>query len=190
MTGVGNPLGQNIPTDNMVNAYEDGDARKNVSLRTNYVLNGVTRQYNYIAKYLGVPATNLDSDNNWIVLRYADVLLMYAEALNEMSYVPDGEAFSFLNQIRERAQLPRKTSNHINPNLRISDQASFRLAIEQERRVELAFEGHRWFDLVRTDRAISVLGNLGMLSHQNVFPIPNSQIEINPGLMTQNQGYD
>lgn len=190
VTGVGNPLGQNIPTDNMVNAYEDGDARKNVSLRTNYVLNGVTRQYNYIAKYLGVPATNLDSDNNWIVLRYADVLLMYAEALNEMSYVPDGEAFSFLNQIRERAQLPRKTSNHINPNLRISDQASFRLAIEQERRVELAFEGHRWFDLVRTDRAISVLGNLGMLSHQNVFPIPNSQIEINPGLMTQNQGYD
>src|SRR5690606_1408673 len=186
VTVVRNPLGQNIPTDDMRDAYEDGDARKDVSMRTSYVLNGNSVEHNYVAKYLGEPAAYLDGDNNWIVLRYADVLLLYAEALNEQNYIPDGEASDYLNQVRERANLLAKSSNHTDPALRISDQASFRLAIEQERRVELAFEGHRWFDLVRTDRAYTVLQSLGMQPHHALCPIPNSQIEIHPDLMTQN----
>lgn len=190
VTVVGNPLGQNIPTDNMAAAYENGDLRKDVSLRASYVLNGNTVNHLYITKYLGTPAAYLDSDNNWIVLRYADVLLMYAEALNEQGYVADGPAFTYLNQIRGRAGLLAKTSNHGDPSLRISDQASFRLAVEQERRVELAFEGHRWFDLVRTGRAHAVLAPLGMQPHHVLFPIPQSQIDINPGLMSQNTGYN
>ncbi|TJY62734.1 RagB/SusD family nutrient uptake outer membrane protein [Sphingobacterium alkalisoli] len=190
VTSLGNPLGQNIPTDNMNAAYEVDDVRKDLSMRTSYVVNGNTVMHNYVAKYLGVPAANLDSDNNWIVLRFADVLLMYAEALNEQGYVADGPAFAYLNQIRNRANLLSKTSNHVTPALRIADQGAFRLAIEHERRVELAFEGHRWFDLVRTDRAMAVLESIGMQAHHVLFPIPNSQIEINPGVMTQNQDYD
>jgi hypothetical protein len=131
----------------------------------------------------------LDSDINWIVLRYADVLLMYAEALNEVGYVANGPAFEFLNQIRTRAGLPALSSTNANPSLRITNQTEFRLAVEKERRSELAFEGHRWFDLVRTGRAIEVLASKGMQAHQALFPIPQSQIDINPALMTQNPGY-
>lgn len=189
VVSVGNPLGQNIPTADISNAYEANDVRKAVSMRNSYVLGANTVQHNYIVKYAGVPAAYLDSDNNWIVLRYADVLLMYAEALNEMGYVADGAAFTYLNQIRTRAGLPSKTSNNVVPELRVPDQAAFRLAIEQERRVELAFEGHRWFDLVRTNRALTILGSKGMQSHHVLFPIPQGQIDINPSLIKQNPGY-
>jgi hypothetical protein len=71
------------------------------------------------------------------------------------------------------------------------------LAIEQERRVELAFEGHRWFDLVRTDRAITVLNSKKdqlrlvrpLAANDMLFPIPQSQIDINKTKITQNPGY-
>jgi hypothetical protein len=159
-------------------------------MRTSYVLGGNTVIHNYIVKYSGTPAANIDSDNNWIVLRYADVLLMYAEALNELGYVADGPAFTYLNQVRTRAGLPIKTSNNTNLALRVADQAAFRLAIEQERFVELAFEGHRWFDLVRTDRALALLGSKGMEAHEALFPIPQTQIDINRAKITQNPGYN
>ncbi|RYY27277.1 MAG: RagB/SusD family nutrient uptake outer membrane protein [Chitinophagaceae bacterium] len=107
------------------------------------------------------------------------------------AYQPAGEAMNFLNEVRIRAGLQSKTATEI-PN-----QAAFRLALEQERRVELAFEGHRWFDLVRTDRAIPVLNakkdqlRLVRVINTNdmVFPIPQSQIDINRNKITQNQGY-
>lgn len=189
VVSIGNPLGQNIPTVDMNNAYEANDLRKAISMRNSYVLGANTVMHNYVLKYAGVPAASLDSDNNWIVLRYADVLLMYAEALNEIGYVPDGPAFGYLNQIRGRAGLSNKTSNNTVLALRVVDQAAFRLAIEQERRVELAFEGHRWFDLVRTGRALAVLGPLGMQAHHILFPVPQSQIDINPGVIIQNPLY-
>ncbi|MCH7400713.1 RagB/SusD family nutrient uptake outer membrane protein [Belliella kenyensis] len=189
VVSVGNPLGQNIPTADMNNAYEPNDLRKDVSMRTSYVLNGNTVNHNYVVKYSGMPVANLDSDNNWIVLRYADVLLMYAEALNEQGYVADGPAFEYLNQIRTRAGLPSKTSNNADPNLSVPNQAAFRLAIEQERRVELAFEGHRWFDLIRTDRALALMADKGMQAHMSIFPIPQSQIDINPTRISQNPNY-
>ena len=189
VVAVGNPLGQNIPTADMNNAYEEDDLRKDVSMRTSYVLNGNTVNHNYVIKYSGTPAANLDSDNNWIVLRYADVLLMYAEALNEQGYVADGPAFDYLNQIRNRAGLPSKTSTNADPNLSVPNQAAFRLAVEQERRVELAFEGHRWFDLIRTDRALDLLSAKGMQPHMSIFPIPQSQIDINPTKISQNPNY-
>ncbi len=189
VVSIGNPLGQNIPTANMNSAYETGDLRKAASMRNSYVLGGATVNHNYIIKYAGVPAANLDSDNNWIVLRYADVLLMYAEALNEQGYVANGPAFTYLNQVRARAGLAAKTSTNANTALQLADQTAFRLAIEQERRVELAFEGHRWFDLVRTGRAATVLAASGMQPHHVLFPVPQTQIDINPSLISQNQGY-
>ena len=76
--------GNNHPTPDLVNSYEANDPRKNVSLATSYVnSSGAKIDYYYIKKYADPPVVNGDSGDNWYVLRYADVLLMYAEALNE-----------------------------------------------------------------------------------------------------------
>jgi tetratricopeptide (TPR) repeat protein len=179
--------GNNRPTADLVSAYETGDGRREVSLATSYVnAQGTRIDYNYIRKYLDTPVTNGDAEDNWYVLRYADVLLLYAEALNESGQT--AQALPFLNRVRQRAKVADKTG---------LGQAELRLAIEQERRVELAFEGHRWFDLVRTGRALPVMNakavTIGIktpLTENNlVFPIPQSQIDINPGQIKQNPGY-
>lgn len=184
--------GNNQPSLDMVNAFEANDKRRPLSLATSYVnASGVTIQYNFVKKYHDVPATKNDNGNNIPVIRYADVLLMYAEALNEIGYQPAGEAMLYLNEVRTRAGIPTRTAADL-PN-----QQAFRLAIEQERRVELAFEGHRWFDLVRTDRAITVLNAkkdqlrlVKVISATDLlFPIPQSQIDINRTKITQNPGY-
>jgi hypothetical protein len=188
---VGAGLGYNIPTQDMSDAYEAGDLRKDLSLSQGYMSGANFVAVKYITKYLDIPFQANDADNNWPVLRYADVLLMYAEALNEQGFVADGEAFTLLNQVRSRAGLPAKTAVNAEPSLQVADQAAFRLAIEQERRVELAFENHRWFDLVRTGRAIEVMAEHGITiqPHQLLYPIPQLQIDINPAKITQNPGY-
>ncbi|WP_420153171.1 RagB/SusD family nutrient uptake outer membrane protein [Siphonobacter sp.] len=182
--------GNNQPSADLIAAYEAGDVRKDVSLATSYVnASGQTIPTNYVKKYYDVPVTRGDNGNNIPLIRYADVLLMYAEALNEVSYQP--EALTYLNRIRTRAGLKAKTTADV------PDQAAFRLAIEQERRVELAFEGHRWFDLVRTGRAISVINSkkdqirlVNTLTENNlVFPVPQAQIDINRDKIKQNPGY-
>jgi hypothetical protein len=184
--------GNNQPSADIVNAYEPNDKRKPLSLATSYVnSSGVTIQYNHVKKYHDVPATKNDNGNNIPVIRYADVLLMYAESLNETGYQPSGEAMTYLNEVRNRAGLTPRTATDL-PN-----QQAFRLAIEQERRVELAFEGHRWFDLVRTDRAITVLNSKKdqlrlvrlLTANDMLFPIPQSQIDINKSKISQNPGY-
>lgn len=131
-------------------------------------------------KYLTSIVNGGDGKANWKVIRYADVLLMLAEALNENGKTP--EALTYLNQIRIRAGLPA-----------FSDltQAEARNKIYWERRFELYMEGHRWFDLVRTDRAFEVMEPYGMEPHHTVFPIPQSQIEVinDPSIFSQNPGY-
>lgn len=188
VTTIGAGSGHNLPTADMNNAYEAKDLRKDVSLAQGYTAsNGSFVAARYIKKYLDpAPFAASDADNNWPVLRYADVLLMRAEALNEIGFVADGEAFQLLNKIRKRAGLPEKTS------LEISSQSAFRLAIEQERRIELAFENHRWFDLLRTERAIAVMNSKGfkVQPHQLLLPVPLTQIEINPSKIKQNPGYE
>jgi starch-binding outer membrane protein, SusD/RagB family len=122
-----------------------------------------------------------DSPANWKVIRYADVLLMLAEALNENNKTD--EALGYLNQVRERAGLEKHTG---------LSQSDTREMIYLERRFELFAEGHRWFDLVRTGRALEVMQPYGMLPHMTVFPIPLSQIEVmnNPPVVPQNPGYN
>ena len=187
--------GYDIPTTSIVAAYESGDLRKAASLRESYVnkqgvtITGLQGRFEY--KFHDTPQKNAGTSDNWPVLRYADVLLMYAEALNEIGFDAGGMSFTLLNKVRHRAGLPDKTVNNSNPALRITSQNDFRLAMEQERRVEFAFEGHRWYDLVRTGRAIAVLGPLvtgGLAPAQLVLPIPLSQIDVNPGKITQNEG--
>ena len=148
----------------------------------------------YTKKYTDVPAGDGDADCDWIVLRYADVLLMYAEALNEQSGSNVTLAVPYVNRIRTRAGLAG-----LDPAA--ETQESLRLAIERERRLELNLEGHRWFDLLRTGRAITVMNNhfttyqikngtvvVQIDAHNLLFPVPLSEINTNP-LLTQNTGY-
>jgi hypothetical protein len=184
--------GNNQPTNDLINSYETADKRKAFSLATSYVnASGQTIPYNFVKKYYDVPAVKNDNGNDIPVIRYAEVILMYAECLNEIGYQPAGEAMMYLNQTRRRAGLADKTA------AAIPDQQSFRLAMEQERRLEFAFEGLRWFDLVRTSRAVTVMNSkkaqfnlVKDVSDNNlVFPIPQSQIDINTTKIMQNPGY-
>ena len=127
------------------------------------------------------------SNQNNIFIRLADILLLKAEALNEMGDVSG--AAGLVDQMRTRVDLAPTTA---------SSQEDMRLAIEKERRLELAFEGHRWFDLKRTGRAIEVMNaatgvggeNLGYMLNENrlVWPIPQAELDKNTEL-TQNPGY-
>jgi len=194
---LGSTGGNNIVTADVEAAYEAGDNRKPASMASSYTRpDGTVVNVRFTRKFLDVPAQNNDSDNDWPVIRYADVLLMYAEALNERGFAAGGEAFTYLNQVRARAGLPAKTAQQV------ADQAAFRLAMEQERRVELAFEGHRWFDLVRTGRAIPVMNAhfarynirvgtrlVTVQPYQLLMPVPQNQINVNPGQITQNPGH-
>lgn len=127
--------------------------------------------------------------NDFPVLRYSDVLLMRAEALNEVAYDSDvnGDAFTLLNQVRTRATLTPYT------NTDLTNQQEFREAILLERKFELALEFDRWFDLVRTGTAISEMAKVGQTisAKDLLFPIPQSEMEIvnNPSGFPQNPGY-
>jgi hypothetical protein len=141
--------GLNQPTASLNSAYENGDTRRNVTI-------GSFNNILFMRKFLYWDAVQRANPCNFVVYRYADALLMLAECLNEQGF-PNAQAFTFLNQVRSRAGLPAKTENNLVPSLAVNSQAAFRLAIEQERRVELAGEAHRWFDLLRTGRAIEVM---------------------------------
>lgn len=195
--------GRNVPTSDIMAAYEKDDVRKDISLKTNFTLDGKVYPVPYVSKY-NYPHTIVNRTNtNWPVLRYADVLLMLAESINEQSG-PTAEALGYLNQIRKRAGLA---------DLAIADKVAFRTAVLKERRLELAFENHRWFDLKRTktpaewaafmnahgaqERAKPTVdrGNVPFNSTDYVYteneyflPLPAPQILINPKL-TQNPGY-
>ena len=127
------------------------------------------------------------SSQNYILLRLADILLLKAEAMNENGDVQGAAAF--VNQIRSRVSLSNTTA---------SDKAAMKLAIEKERRLELAFEGHRYYDLKRTGRAIEVLNNvkgpngasLGYVVTESrlLWPIPQAELDKNTKLI-QNEGY-
>ncbi|MBC8156462.1 MAG: RagB/SusD family nutrient uptake outer membrane protein [Bacteroidetes bacterium] len=178
-----------VPTDDLVKSFEKGDKRLDVSIATYTYTNGTTRLYT--KKYFDPGAPASDADNDWPVFRYSDVLLMYGEALNETNKTTLAE--TLLNTVRARAGLSAKAG---------LTQAAIRIALAQERRVELCFEGHRWWDLTRTNMALSVMNqyfaNNNITSGGNVvkvkdnqlfFPIPQNQIDINAGKITQNPGY-
>jgi starch-binding outer membrane protein, SusD/RagB family len=200
-----NGAGWNIPSRDMIAAYEPGDLRKDVSLQEGY-----TNQSNvwvpvpFINKYNHPHTIRGITNDNWPVLRYADVLLMLAEAINEESG-PTDEAYDYLNAVRDRADLDALSG---------LDQTAFRAAVLQERRVELAFENHRWFDLKRTKtpeeladflNAYAAIeksnpttdrggipftpGDYQFSPYEVLFPIPASERRINIKL-SQNTGYN
>ena len=170
----------NKATPDVYNEYEPGDLRRDFTFDAT-----ISTADTILVKYGFAPAEQGESD--WPVIRYADVLLMLSEALNEEGYAADGEAFDLLNRVRNRAGLAALTAAEV------SDQEAFRRAIEHERRVELAGEGHRWFDLVRTGRFMEVMNGKGfnVEPRHEVFPIPQREIDnVNdPTLLSQNTGY-
>jgi hypothetical protein len=190
---VGQSMGKMSPTDNIISEYEINDKRKQASVATGYFgANNVWTPVNWCIKYRDIPFVENDADNNWPVLRYADVLLMYAEVLNEIGYVPDGEAFYYLNLIRSRAGLPSISATNANPNLSAPNKESFRKKIYHERRIELAFEGHRFFDLVRWGILIQTMSEFygaNIKEHHVLFAIPQREIDLNPDKLYQNPGY-
>lgn len=120
-------------------------------------------------------------DHDWIELRLADVILLYAEALNENGSSPE-VVLDVLDPIRTRAGLDPLDHNVLNT------QALVRQAIQDERRLELAFEGQRWFDLVRTGTVDAEMGQT-IDSRYHLFPIPISEVLASFEVITQNDGY-
>ena len=144
--------GNNIPTPDIIAAYEPGDKRKDISIG-NVFLAGSARSnknYPYIKKYQSNHTQHNNHGMNWPVYRYAEVLLFMAEILNEQGKT--SEALTYLNQVRTRAGLANSTA---------SGQAGVREAIFKERRVELAFENKRWFDIQRTGRIEEIIKPYG-----------------------------
>lgn len=124
--------------------------------------------------------------HNRRLIRYADVLLMAAEASNENG--KPAQALQYLNQVRQRA---RGDNNSILPNVTVTDKAALRDIIFRERRVELALEGHRFWDLVRTGRAAAVLGPLGFVAGKHeLLPIPQNEIDLAQGRLKQNPNWE
>lgn len=205
--------GWNTPTEDLINSYEPGDKRLDATIGIvegsynasdvfNYSAHKSIIDYQpapgktavpYTKKYLHPSETANNTDDNWPIYRYADALLELAESLNEQG--KGGEALTYLNQVRDRAGLPATVT---------TNQAELRDIILHERRIELAFEDHRWFDLLRTGKAIEVMNAYGkvMKSKYNylspasynvtksrlLYPIPESEIGLNEAL-TQNPGY-
>lgn len=129
--------------------------------------------------YSSATTEQADSDKNIRILRYAELLLIRAEALNELGQ--SAEALQLTNQVRNRVNLD---------NLNTTDQNTLRNAIYLERRLELAMEHDRWFDLLRQGRAQQVMTALGLPFEEKnlLFPIPNNQLIQTPN-MVQNPGW-
>lgn len=204
---VGDKGGVNAPTEDMSKAYETGDPRKFVSMRDGWknAKTGAWENDRYVCKYYDVATSGNDNGNNWIELRLADIYLLYAEALVRNNG-DKSVALSYINQIRQRARNTPGDPNIQKPadllkDYKLTDfstDQALLLAIEKERRTELAFENHRWFDLVRTGRAKDVMiaeqaadgyGSFVWSDNMLTYPIPMTVMQSNPGKIIQNKGY-
>jgi hypothetical protein len=157
ITGTSNPQptsqeSNNIPTPDLIAAYETGDKRKDISIGSVTLSTSLAdnKVYPYIKKYAKPHSLHNNTGQNWPVYRYAEVLLFLAESLNEQGKPSD--AATYIDQVRARAGLAATKA---------ASQADMRTAIFKERRVELAFENKRWFDLTRTGRVKEIIGAYG-----------------------------
>ncbi len=194
----GGGSGYNYPTDDLVSCYSSADTRKDVTLALDYTDDqGKVVDRRYVKKYLSPVILKEDGDKDWPVLRYADVLLLYAEVLNEIE--GPASALPYINRTRQRAGLSELTMTDV------TNKHQMRMALEKERRLELAYENQRWFDLIRTGRVIEVMqehwatetyyaniitetGPIVLTENLILLPIPQKEIDINQAI-TQNVGY-
>ncbi len=197
---TGGGWGFNVPTADLAGSYEANDPRRDATI----IFRGETtpagdvipatgdnpmyNQKSYVPFGLYV-ACSEGSEQNIRVIRYADVLLMNAEAANEIGGAANTTlALSSLNAVRARA----RGSNPVTvlPPVVTTDQATLRTAIWRERRSELAMEFDRFFDVIRQGRGATVFGPKGFVANRNeVWPIPQNEIDLSAGVLIQNPGY-
>jgi starch-binding outer membrane protein, SusD/RagB family len=173
-------------TSSLLNTFPTGDTRKDL---ITYVQ--VEKNVRLMNKFYDTKSPTFKTvGNDQILLRYADVLLMYAEALNEIQYdASEGSlALKYLNAVRQRAGISNLTVKQL------PTQEKFRKGILVERQREFPYEGQRWFDLVRMGFAKSVMAENGVeiKDYQLLFPIPQQEIEKvgDKSILWQNPGYD
>jgi hypothetical protein len=207
----GGGSGNNCPTQDLVSAFSPNDKRTTVCLSATWQDETNSPVFvPYVTKYLSPVAVKNDAENDWIVVRYADVLLMLAEIENELSGPAAG--LPRLNQVRKRADLEELQLSDV------PDKSKFRTALFNERRLEFAFENQRFFDLVRSNQLIPVmkkhfdaemepfrstgvltsfykdsskptyLPNTTLEEWQILLPIPLNVMSVSPNA-TQNPGY-
>jgi hypothetical protein len=185
-----------IPTQEFSGSYELDDIRQDVTLYDSWTTDDTVINFvngPYINKYQDAPDVPYSgirqTDMNFVILRYADVLLMYAEALNEKNNGPNQEAYDVINQVRARAELTDLPQG--------LTKEQFSDAILQERAWELAYEGHRRFDLVRFGKLVEAVkstsasnpvGAANVQDFHQLWPIPQEVIDESPGI-EQNPGY-
>ncbi|MFT5104324.1 MAG: hypothetical protein ACI86C_001988, partial [Candidatus Latescibacterota bacterium] len=182
----------NVPTQEVVDEFETGDLRKDIAIldidawaaATGAIfVTGFEHTGYYNRKYISRKGdantgdANLTNPNNYRSIRFADVLLMAAEALNRGG-INDSRARTYLNRVRLRAGLTELTSSG----------SALTTAIYHERRVELVGEGHHFFDLVRTNRASGQIDGFVSGKHE-LFPIPAIEIQLTGNRWVQNPGY-
>ncbi|MBG6236060.1 hypothetical protein IWX76_002641 [Pedobacter sp. CAN_A7] len=202
-------VGSTVPTVQFYNSYEPGDLRakdREGFFYTSYYDggSGALKPLNapYIFKHFdivahgtaGSPGTT-QSDLNWPQIRYADVLLVYAEAQNRADGSPNAQAYSALNAIRSRAQIPVLSG---------LSQTAFEQAVWRERWHELCYEGVTWFDMVRLRKVYNESTNgfdeftghrfpdnptIALAEKNLLFPLPSAELRNNPNLTPQNPGY-
>ena len=193
---TGGGWGFNVPTADLAASFEPGDPRREATI----IFRGETtpegdaipvvgdnpmyNQKSYVPFSQYVSGYNEGASQNVRVLRYADVLLMNAEANNELGNTAD--ALESLEMVRARA---RGGNAGILPEVTTTDQAALRQAIWHERRGELAMEFDRYFDVIRQGRGEEVFGPLGWEPHNRVWPVPQNEIDLSGGVLTQNEGY-
>lgn len=194
-TGAGNYVNTDI-----VKEYEETDLRKAWSVK--YAEDPVAKSY-FITKFRDTSdaaGTLGYGGNDWILMRYADVILMLAEV--NMYLGDEDTAIKYLDEVRTRAGMPTYAAMRSNSEYQ-SKYPTLKLAILHERRVELAFENHRWFDLLRfftTDELVNYIhsknqDDYGISNIKNFgtkdiyYPIPFDEYKLNPEKMYQNPGY-
>jgi len=194
VTGVENAQGWQVPTQKLYETFEPQDRRREATFITQvYNPDGtITTIPPYIRKYWDSTAepTGNASSNDYPVIRYADILLMYAEAENELGNT--SEALTYINMVRKRARWDGVKERSAVPDYVGLSQQEFRDAVLKERRMEFVAEGQRWFDLSRTKTLISLvpLSKPGITPQDKhyLFPISQTEVDLNPNLV-QNPGY-
>lgn len=191
--------GFNAPSQLLMDSYEAGDPRKAASV----ISDGETLEgkkiradasgYKFFNKKAYTPVSErgiygrpTDGHGQWMnirLIRYADVVLMHAEAACESGNITD--ALDKLEMVRARA---RGGNSAVLPKITTTNKDELRAKIHQERRIELAMEWERFYDLVRWNEAKSVIPNFVVGKHE-LFPIPQTEIDKSEGVITQNPGY-
>ncbi|WP_119080655.1 RagB/SusD family nutrient uptake outer membrane protein [Chitinophaga alhagiae] len=190
VVGLG-ALSNNMGTQDLYDAFDNNDLRKTAYMGV--FKDGTNPKiYYWSRKFVNNVSVLNDGGNDWPVLRYADVLLMYAEALNQNNKTE--EALTYISKTRVRAGLDALTG---------LSKADTQLALEKERRLELCYEGHRWHDLIRWGKEVATmeafkakyrpvdprLSNMSVTADRKLMPVPFRELNLNPLLLPQNPGY-